>query len=100
MPQSDGDELLEHTKIKLDAIDYAKRNGYTISADADVIIDGLIKKRKKHGKYYCPCRVLKDETTPDGKQFNDTIVCPCNYIHDDIARKGRCHCNLFVKKEG
>ena len=91
-PELDAD--MEWVQMKDGAGRWAEENGYELSSAADTVIDGLIKRKKMYGKQYCPCRALRDG---DGA-WNDSIVCPCAQVHDDIARKGRCHCNLFVKK--
>jgi ferredoxin-thioredoxin reductase catalytic chain len=57
------------------------------------VMNGLVKNVLKHGKPYCPCRIIPlDKKDVSG-------VCPCNWCHDDIISKGHCHCNLFYRKE-
>lgn len=80
--------------IKDSAERWAIQHGYELSKDADATIDGLVKREKELGMPYCPCRVYRK----GDDEWNKTIVCPCVRVHDDIARKGKCHCNLFVKK--
>lgn len=42
------------------------------------------------GKRYCPCF----EPSSDA-QLNKKMVCPCEYIDDEIEQYGTCHCALF-----
>lgn len=71
---------------------YAANHGYGFTDHAGGVIDRLIVNHQKHGKYYCPCRRVVE-----GKD-NADIICPCVYVHDDIAKKGTCHCFLFKKE--
>ena len=89
----DWNEATEFACFKDEAARWATDHGYELSDVADVTIQGLVNRKKKYGKLYCPCRVLQDDD-----EWNDSIVCPCSQVHDDIAVKGHCHCNLFVKK--
>lgn len=42
------------------------------------------------GKRYCPC------FEPSGnKELDKKMMCPCEYIEDEIAEYGTCHCALF-----
>ena len=76
---------------------FAKEHGYGFCDGADRVIDGLMKKKERYGKHYCPCRVVKDLEKEENKEYNDGIVCPCIHVHDDIEKKGRCHCMLFKR---
>jgi ferredoxin-thioredoxin reductase catalytic subunit len=58
---------------------YAKNKGWSLSENADKIIDGIIAKNG-----CCPCRL-------------DNVRCLSCDVEKDIEKKGRCHCNLFVK---
>lgn len=76
---------------------HAEKNGFTLNPDqaiVDMIINGLLENTKKHGAPYCPCRPLTGNKKEDRK-----IICPCIYHKDEIAKDGRCHCWLFVKKQ-
>lgn len=68
---------------------WANEHGYQFTEHAPNVIDSLMKQSEKHGEYYCPCRVQKIKDH----------VCPCIHVHDDIKKKGHCHCLLFEKKQ-
>jgi ferredoxin-thioredoxin reductase catalytic subunit len=88
------DDESERIWLKDSAERWADEHGYELSKDADIKINELLKRKKELGMPYCPCRAYRK----GDDERNKTIVCPCSNVHDDIARKGRCHCNLFVKK--
>jgi ferredoxin-thioredoxin reductase catalytic chain len=64
-----------------DAERIAEEHGFALSDKADIVIKGV---NKKEGN--CPCRLTP---TP----------CPCPHMVDEVEKDGKCHCNLFVKKE-
>lgn len=68
---------------------WANENGYRFTEHAPAIIESLLKQKKKHGDTYCPCRVKKSKEN----------VCPCVHVHDDIKKKGHCHCLLFERRD-
>ncbi|MBM3309462.1 MAG: ferredoxin:thioredoxin reductase [Candidatus Altiarchaeales archaeon] len=75
---------------------YAEGQGFALNSDekvVDMIVDGLIENVKKYGAAYCPCRPISGNKEEDKKN-----ICPCIYHKDEIARDGKCHCWLFVKK--
>ena len=61
--------------------DYAEANNMDLSSMADKVITAI---NKKDGN--CPCRI---EKTP----------CPCPMMKKEVETKGKCTCNLFVKRE-
>ncbi|WP_331775252.1 ferredoxin-thioredoxin reductase catalytic domain-containing protein [Sulfurospirillum sp. 1612] len=46
------------------------------------------------GKRFCPCF----EPSSDA-DLNKKMLCPCEFIEDEIAEYGTCHCALFGKKD-
>jgi ferredoxin-thioredoxin reductase catalytic subunit len=82
----------EKKMIKFFLQDFADAEGYELTEKADAIIDKLIARNKQYGRYFCPCRRVDEE------KENDDIVCPCQYVHEDIAANGKCFCNLFKRK--
>jgi ferredoxin-thioredoxin reductase catalytic subunit len=58
----------------------------------EAILKGLLRNKERFGKPYCPCRVVTGIPEKD-----EPKVCPCAWMMEDIERKGRCHCGLFVK---
>jgi|GEM_PF-3152313 ferredoxin-thioredoxin reductase catalytic subunit len=53
------------------------------------VIDRILK-RLEVTDGHCPC------VPPD--QWTDDHICPCKFCEEDVAKNGRCHCNLFLKK--
>jgi ferredoxin-thioredoxin reductase catalytic chain len=76
---------------------YAENQGFALNPDekvVDMVIDGLIQNLEKNGAAYCPCRPLSGDKQEDKKN-----ICPCVYHKYEIAKDGKCHCWLFVKKD-
>ena len=55
------------------------------------LIDGLVRRKVKHGDYYCPCRIVTGNAETDRRN-----VCPCATHEEEIAASGKCHCGLYV----
>jgi ferredoxin-thioredoxin reductase catalytic chain len=75
--------------------DYAKDNGFHLNPRQKVVnylVEALLKREKKYGKRYCPCRRIEES-----QKGNNKIVCPCIYCKEEIKKDGHCHCFLFVK---
>jgi len=54
----------------------------------------LIESEKLFGKRYCPC------FEPSGDpEFDRKLICPCEFMNEEIEQRGTCHCTLFGKKE-
>ncbi|WOX58695.1 ferredoxin-thioredoxin reductase catalytic domain-containing protein [Methanoculleus receptaculi] len=60
----------------------------------NAVIRGLARNQLRYGRRYCPCRIRKGVPEEDAK-----IACPCVYHLDEIAGEGKCHCNLFFRKD-
>lgn len=74
---------------------YAEKNGYRLNPDDEMlglVLEGLAKNKIKHGRRYCPCRIVIGDENEDKK-----IICPCIYHKDEIENDGMCHCALFFK---
>ncbi len=82
-------------KMKQEYAKYALSQGFRLNPD-DVVVEnvcrGLLGNEKKYGAKYCPCRLVTGN-----KENDDKNICPCVYHKDEIAKDGKCHCNLFVK---
>ena len=50
----------------------------------------LCEMESTFGKRYCPCFEPSGDKTLDKK-----MMCPCEYIEDEIKEYGTCHCALF-----
>jgi ferredoxin-thioredoxin reductase catalytic chain len=75
---------------------YAESQGFQLNPDekvVDMVMDGLIENQNKYGAAYCPCRAISGNKDEDRKN-----ICPCVYHKEEIAKDGKCHCWLFVKK--
>ena len=85
-------------ELKKNINEYAKKVGeIQVNPDnkkAQIIIDGLLKNKEKHGEVYCPCRLVKGN-----KEKDEEIICPCVFHRGEIELEGRCRCLLFVKGE-
>jgi len=46
------------------------------------------------GKRYCPCFEPSSDDT-----LNKKMLCPCEFVEDEIKEYGTCHCALFGKKD-
>ena len=90
---SEHDELKE--QMHAWTVRYAQKNGYKLNPDKeilDIVIEGLVNNKEKHGKQYCPCRIVTGDEEQDKK-----IICPCIYHKGEIEKDGMCHCALFFK---
>jgi len=71
----------------------AEERGYQVIEDnLENIVTGLIKRNEKYGGHYCPCRLVKDDD-----DWKKQITCPCEFLDDEIAENGECHCRLYKK---
>jgi len=89
------DKEIEELNKKL--VTFAKEHGYEMANDADKIITSLVNRKKKFGEYYCPCRPVYMDNSQESIDHNKKIICPCAFVHGDILKRGKCHCNLFAK---
>ncbi len=74
---------------------YAEANGFILNPDkkiAEQIIKGLLKREKKYGEKYCPCRRVSGD-----KKIDEKNICPCVFHKEEINKQGHCLCLLFVK---
>jgi len=75
----------------------AKRNGYFVCPDEELLkglIEGLVKNEERYGYASCPCREASGI-----KNYDQDIICPCEYRAADIDEYGCCYCGLFVSEE-
>lgn len=75
---------------------HAKKNSIKLTSDKrrlNLLLSSLIKRKKKYGEFYCPCRLLTKDKTKD-----KAIICPCIYHLNEIKSNGKCFCGLFMKK--
>jgi len=90
-------EEKEINELKEKSKKYAESAGIKLNPNekiVDGIIKGLLKNKETKGEIYCPCRI------PSGNKEKDKeIVCPCVFHRGEIELQGKCHCQLFVKKD-
>lgn len=60
---------------------FAKQHGYRLTSIADNVLKAIDRRDGN-----CPCR-------------QEDIPCPCPGIHEDIKKRGTCHCHLFCTEE-
>ena len=72
---------------------YCKQHGYIINPNwmmSTNLKSNLCEMEATFGKRYCPC------FEPSGdKALDKKMMCPCEYVEDEIAEYGTCHCALF-----
>jgi len=72
---------------------YCEQKGYAINPSwmmATNLKSNLCEMEATFGKRYCPCFEPSGDKTLDKK-----MMCPCEYVEDEIAEYGTCHCALF-----
>ena len=88
---------MNEQELRLKLEKHVEENGVQLNPDTDVtnkIVGLLLHNSEIKGETYCPCRV----TVGDPKK-DKLIICPCVYSMGEIELQGRCHCNLFWKKQ-
>ena len=91
------DVKAEKARIRARLERYAERANFRLNPDSarvEEVIEGLIRRKQKYGYAYCPCRIVTGDKAKDVK-----TICPCAYHKEEIAERGTCVCELFVKKE-
>jgi len=86
----------EREKIERMIKFYSEKSGYKPNSNPEIynmIVEGLVNNKLKHGFVYCPCRLVTGEKQEDAK-----IICPCIYHKEEIKNDGHCHCHLFYKE--
>ncbi len=61
---------------------------------AHLVIEGLARNELKYGLAYCTCKIRQGVESEDKK-----IVCPCDFLAEEIEQDGTCGCALFVEDE-
>ncbi len=70
--------------------DFTEGKDYKLSDIADKIITAL---QRTDG--YCPCKMSRLTGDEAADAF---LICPCTEHTAELDEKGRCCCNLFVKR--
>ncbi len=76
---------------------FAEKKGITLNPDeefAKSLIEGFLKRGEMEGYRACPCRL-----TVGDKEWDRDIICPCDYMMDDVEEFGACFCALYVSNE-
>lgn len=81
---------------------YTKKNGYVLNPNWMMSTNlkvWLSEMDETFGKRYCPCFEPSGDAGLDKK-----MLCPCEFVEDEIEEYGTCHCALFgpadLSKEG
>lgn len=72
---------------------YSEQNNYALNPSWMMLTNlksNLCEMEATFGKRYCPCF----EPSAD-EELNKKMMCPCEFIDDEIAEYGTCHCALF-----
>ena len=72
---------------------YCAQKGYAINPNwmmATNLKSNLCEMEATFGKRYCPCFEPSGDAVLDKK-----MMCPCEFVEDEIAEYGTCHCALF-----
>jgi ferredoxin-thioredoxin reductase catalytic subunit len=76
----------------------AREKGYFLNnvdtERVDFLIDGLFKNLDRYGYISCPCRLSSGKYAGD-----EDLICPCEYMEEDVKEFGACFCGLYVSKE-
>lgn len=75
----------------------AQQNGYYLCPDKELLnslLQGIATNTNRYGYGACPCRIASGM-----KQYDNDIICPCEYRDADVNEFGMCYCGLFVNKE-
>lgn len=54
----------------------------------------IIESKSIFGKRYCPCFEPGEDA-----EVNKKLICPCEYLYQEIEETGTCHCKLFGSKD-
>ena len=74
-----------------------EKKGYFFNKNLDhtfMILEGLLVNKERYGYMSCPCRLACGE-----REWDEDIICPCDYRASDVEEFGSCYCNLYVSKE-
>lgn len=66
---------------------YALNPSWMMSTNLEIWLSEL---EATFGKRYCPCFEPSDNA-----ELNKKMLCPCEFIEDEIKEYGTCHCALF-----
>ncbi|MCX6077118.1 MAG: hypothetical protein NTW78_09590 [Campylobacterales bacterium] len=66
---------------------YAINPSWMMSTNLEIWLSEL---EATFGKRYCPCFEPSNDT-----DLNKKMLCPCEFIEDEIKEYGTCHCALF-----
>ena len=76
---------------------YCKQKDYVVNPSwmmATNLKSNLCEMEATFGKRYCPCFEPSDDAA-----LNKKMICPCEFVADEIAEYGTCHCALFGAKD-
>jgi len=84
----------QKTTLEKSIKEFAEQNGYVLKKKyLKSTIAGLLKNKELYGEFYCPCRRIIE----DNEKYLKSIICPCDFVHQEVKKKGHCHCMLYWK---
>lgn len=76
---------------------YIKKNNYALNPNLMMTTNLKVwvsEMEATFGKRFCPCF----EPSSDN-ELNKKMMCPCEYVEDEIKEYGTCHCALFGRAD-
>ncbi|SFV61803.1 Rubredoxin [hydrothermal vent metagenome] len=76
---------------------YIKKNNYALNPDLMMTTNlkvWISEMQATFGQRFCPCFEPSDD-----KELNKKMMCPCEYVEDEIKEYGTCHCALFGRAD-
>ena len=73
------------------------KNYFLNNADKErvgFLVDGLFLNLNRYGYISCPCRLSSGKYGKD-----EDLICPCDYMEEDVKQYGSCFCGLYVSKD-
>ena len=71
--------------------------GYYFNRDKERVLEllgALITNKERYGYMVCPCRLAADD-----RDWDQDIICPCEYRKPDMEEFGTCYCGLYVSEK-
>ncbi|MDR3307108.1 MAG: hypothetical protein LBS61_05550 [Endomicrobium sp.] len=82
-------------------MDYLKKNaqekGYYFNKDSSFVNELLkssLTNLKRYGYASCPCRL-----STGNYDLDSDLICPCEYMENDVKEYGSCFCALYISKD-
>jgi len=76
--------------------EFSNKRGLFLNPDTvftKKLVKSLLANQKRYGYWACPCRLASGIREEDRD-----IVCPCDYMEQDLEEFGACFCALYVSE--